>query len=356
MKLPIYKFTKEIDFSKFLKNHENYKIIDLYENLVSENFLIENPPIYFQEENLKKEKIKDFLKSHTENSLTFSLGNWIVFESKKELYHLVDQKTLLLLRTIRNRNLITVEEQLTLYNKRISIAGLSVGSNVLMALVRIGIGKEYNIADYDTVSIHNLNRANYYLRDIDKSKIDLIEDQIISVDPYIKLNKFSSGLNEENLEKFIKNCDLVIDAFDNFKIKIDLRKIAKKFKKPVLSGFDVSRGAMVIIERYDKEPNLNLDFYLNGMNEEEIFKPSKNPKERTEKFINIIGKEHHDQRMLESVLNVGNTLTGYPQLVVATYLTASIWAIAATDILLGKNNKSVRKYINLEKEIYFQLN
>jgi sulfur carrier protein ThiS adenylyltransferase len=52
-------------------------------------------------------------------------------------------------------------------NKTVGIAGCGgLGSNCAVALARIGIGKLI-IADFDVVSISNLNRQYYFLDQVD---------------------------------------------------------------------------------------------------------------------------------------------------------------------------------------------
>ncbi len=337
---------------KLRSQYKDYYFFDLYKAMWIEKFLVENAGIYFLPELERNAKAEEAYTTAINKGTDKELGNWIALPSKKEVYHLLDQEEFLKLRTARNRNLVTEEEQLKLYDKKIVLAGLSVGSNILLSFIRYGIGNQYLIADMDTVATHNINRAQYFLRDHGKEKLDVVTDQALSIDPYLAIEGWNVALTTDNIEHFIQEADLIVDAFDDFKTKIALRAAAKKYKKPVLSGFDIHRGAMVIVERYDTEPDLDIDFYLNGFSVEEISKPVQKPEDKTNLFINIIGREYHDERMLESVLSVGKKLTSYPQLIVATSIASAEWTIAASDLLLGKNTGSFRKYINVGELMY----
>lgn len=347
MKPLIFKFTpsQEEGYVRFREKYKLYKCLDLYKELIIEKHLADNPKLYFSS---KREKHREsFYSKHTSEKLEFTCGSWIVFDWKAQIMHLPNSDDLLELRTLRNRNLITSNEQKILYSKKISIVGLSVGSNVLLTLVRTGVGKFLRIADFDVVSILNMNRAHFFLDEINYPKVDVIACKVYEIDPYLKVEKFSSGISQENIEVFIKDSDLVIDAIDNFAVKILLRKASKKRKISVLSGFDIETGSMVILERYDLEPKLDLDFFLNGFSESEVLASHKSIKDKTNLFINIIGRKHHSQRMLDSVMNVGKELSGYPQLSIATNLTSALWTSVAVDVFLGRNNKSLRYYLNL---------
>ena len=53
----------------------------------------------------------------------------------------------------------------------VSILGCGgLGSNIAMALARCGVGKLY-IYDFDRVEYSNLNRQNYKISDLGKSKV-----------------------------------------------------------------------------------------------------------------------------------------------------------------------------------------
>ena len=252
-----------------------------------------------------------------------------------------------MLRTIRHRDIITQEEQTKLKRSTIAIAGLSVGLNILLSFVRFGIGRTYNIADVDVVSLSNVNRALYTLHDLGKPKCDVARDRIHELDPFLPVHAWENGVTESTLSSFLRGSNLIIDAFDRFDMKLALRKEAKKRKIPVISGFDVEKGVLVITERYDIDPTLSLDHFLNSTPESTLQKMGMTPEERTNMFVHIIGKQHHSERMLNSVKNVGKTLTGYPQLIIATLAAASLFTICAEDILLGRNTSSTRVFIPL---------
>lgn len=339
-------------FSLFLTKYKKYKLYDYFDSFSFQYLIIKDPSKYFLSEVLKKKlEIKSVSKTGKWNG--FSKGNWVVLPAQKIIYHILEKEQFLDLRTIRNRDLITLDEQKILYNKKILFIGMSVGSQVITTFLRTGIGNNFTVIDGDTVDIHNMNRTNYSLLNVGRKKVEVIKEQLLNVDPYIEISSKSDYLTPENIESIVANHDLIVDCFDNFVVKILLRKIAKKLKIPVISGFDVSRGAMVIVERYDIDKKLDLSFYLNGFTEEIFLSmKNKNIQDKTKMFIRIIGKKYHDTKMLNSVMRVGKDLTGFPQLVIATTLAAAMWTTAAQDLFLGKSKRSIRKYVNLESLLY----
>jgi molybdopterin/thiamine biosynthesis adenylyltransferase len=356
MKKQIVRFdvSQKNNYLNFIKKFKGYEIIDLYEDLFIKYQLIKNPKIYFDDSSNKTKFIKRLKSSFSKGSFYF--GSWIVFFNERKIYHVLNNNDYLDFRTFRNRDLITNKEQRDLYKKKILFIGMSVGSQALLTFVRTGIGNHYIIADADEIELHNLNRTNFFLDDLGQKKVNVVKKQIESIDPFINVKAIDEYITENNLENIVKGMDLIVDSFDNFGVKIMLRKIAKRMKIPVLSGFDISKGAMVISERYDCDKKLDVDFYLNGYSEKDIINSkSLSVEKKTNLFINIIGRKYHDSRMLSSVMRVGKDLSGYPQLAIATNLTSSLWTTAAIDILLNRVNKSVRVFLNLEKEIYGKL-
>ena len=338
-------------FDFFLKKYQKFQIHNFFLDLQIAKYCIDNPFVYFADKKEKKRLLDLYKKNLLAKKEDFQLGEWLIFPWNKVIYHLINHQDYLDLLSNRNRNLITSEEQKKLSNSKICLAGLSVGSNIFISLVRAGIGNYFKIADFDTVEAHNLNRAYFTLNDLNKEKTEIIKDKAFTINPYLIIDVWKRGLNVKQVDRFVKDCDLIIDAFDHFETKIALRKAAKKYKKPIISGWDLSNGAVLIVERYDLEPNLDLKLFLNNNKEADILAEFKNIKSKTNTFIKIIGKENHDKKMLQSVYQVGKTLTSYPQTIIATNFTSSLFTIATINVLLGRKKYSIRKYINLDNII-----
>ncbi|MDO8609922.1 MAG: ThiF family adenylyltransferase [bacterium] len=342
----ILSFKNKSELYSFIKTHKISKknIYDYWKMLHKEKFLTNHPTWYFANPLVQQKEYENNI-SKLKNNDPVKLGSWTYHSWNNTLFHLLSKNDYLNLRTIRHRNLITEKDQLILYKKNIALAGLSVGSNILNSFIRYGIGNHYSIADSDSISLSNMNRALYSLNDLGKNKTDVIANTIHTIDPYIKLKIFDKGLTISNIEDFINGAHLIIDAFDYFPLKIALRKAAKKKKIPVISGFDVEKGVLLIVERYDIEPELDIDFYLNDQNP--LVLEQKSIEDKTQFFINIIGKKYHSPELIKSVLQIGKTLTGYPQLIIATFLAASTFTLAAEQVLLQKSKKSIRTFIPL---------
>ncbi len=101
-----------------------------------------------------------------------------------------------------------------LKKKTVGIAGAGgLGSNCAVALARVGIGKII-IADFDKVMRKNLNRQYYFYEQTGQKKVFAIQDNILFINPYVKVEPHDSKLNPRNIPVIFKKCDVIVEAFD----------------------------------------------------------------------------------------------------------------------------------------------
>lgn len=101
-----------------------------------------------------------------------------------------------------------------LINSSVAIAGLGgLGSNVAMSLARAGVGHLF-IVDFDNVDISNLNRQQYFIKDLGKPKTDALEEKILAVNPIIKITKRQIRVTEKNAGELFGSFNVVCECFD----------------------------------------------------------------------------------------------------------------------------------------------
>ena len=117
----------------------------------------------------------------------------------------------------RNIGWLTEIEQDRLRHSRIAIAGMGgVGGIHLITLVRLGVGK-FTIADFDTFDQVNFNRqAGATMRTLGRSKVEVMVEQALDINPDLDIRTFPQGVCEENLDDFFKDVDLYVDGLDFF--------------------------------------------------------------------------------------------------------------------------------------------
>ena len=101
----------------------------------------------------------------------------------------------------------------------IAVCGLGgLGSNIAIALARAGIGKLLLI-DFDRVDITNLHRQQYKANQIGLYKADALAENLSEIAPYTEIKTVTAKITEENFVDFLKEADIVCEAFDNAESK-----------------------------------------------------------------------------------------------------------------------------------------
>jgi sulfur carrier protein ThiS adenylyltransferase len=101
-----------------------------------------------------------------------------------------------------------------LQTKTVGIAGCGgLGSNCAVALARVGIGKLI-LADFDVISISNLNRQYFFLDQVGKPKAPVLKEIIARIDPGVVVTDLVVKLSPENIPGIFKDCDVIVEAFD----------------------------------------------------------------------------------------------------------------------------------------------
>jgi len=314
-----------------LKRKKGIKIVDIYSLQVKELFEVKNPG--------KKFKGKPKIDS----------GEWVFYPWSNILLHTLSEKENDLLRTNRNRDIITQEEQERLRNFTIVIAGLSVGGNIAMTLVYNGISKHLKLADFDILETTNLNRVRGKLSDIGEAKIDIINKQLYELDPYIKITNFNKGLDGKNVKDFLKDANLVFEIIDDLKLKILIRKEAQKHKIPLVMLTSIGDSVMIDVERYDLDPQTKV---FNGLVDErvveDILQDRFSKAEMNKYVVRIVGVQNIPPRVMKSVKQIGKTLSGRPQLMSTVTVAAGLACFIAKRIALGDQVLSGRKICKFE--------
>ncbi len=137
----------------------------------------------------------------------------------------------------RNNGLINAEEQNKLKNSRVAVAGCGgLGGREFVDLVRMGIGA-FNVADFDEFSIKNVNRQIGAMSStVDKPKVEVMTEMARDIHPGVEITQFPNGIQPDNVDDFVKNADIIVDAIDFFSMpaRLLLYRTARKHGKPVV--------------------------------------------------------------------------------------------------------------------------
>ena len=101
----------------------------------------------------------------------------------------------------------------------VAICGLGgLGSNIAIALVRVGIGKLILI-DFDRVDITNLHRQQYKASQIGMYKTEALAENLKEIAPYVLLELHTERITEDNVITLLKDADIICEAFDDAECK-----------------------------------------------------------------------------------------------------------------------------------------
>ena len=125
-----------------------------------------------------------------------------------------------------------------LRNSRVIVFGVGgVGSYTVEALARSGVG-QITMVDFDEISESNINRQLHSLRStIGKSKIDVMKDRILDINPDCKV-ELVKRLVYDDVDEVLGNnkYDFVVDAIDVIGSKINLIEYCAKNNINIISS------------------------------------------------------------------------------------------------------------------------
>lgn len=102
---------------------------------------------------------------------------------------------------------------------RVAVCGLGgLGSNIAIALARAGVG-HLHLIDFDRVDITNLNRQQYFVRQLGLLKTDALQETLTDIAPYCRVITDPVRITEDNLAQLLENEDIICEAFDRSEAK-----------------------------------------------------------------------------------------------------------------------------------------
>ena len=127
--------------------------------------------------------------------------------------------------------------QKKILSSKVLVVGVGgLGCPAAENLVRAGIGT-IGLIDNDVVNLSNIHRQSLFSsKDVKKLKVNVAEKKLKEINPYTKIKTYKTRLSQNNIEKIIKNYELIIDGSDNFKTKFLINDYCIKLKKKLVTG------------------------------------------------------------------------------------------------------------------------
>ncbi len=271
---------------------------------------------------------------------------WAYYPWRRTVASVLGPRGYRAVRLDRNRNLITADEQDRLGQLRIGIVGLSVGHAVAHLLAQEGLCGQLRLADFDDLELSNLNRVPAAVFDHGLNKAALAARRIAELDPYLPVEVFDRGITEESVDGFLDDIDILVEECDSLDTKVLVRQAARERRIPVLMATG-DRG-LLDVERFDLEPQRQILHGLLG--DVDLAELSELPsKDKVPYALRMMDGARLSPRMAASLVEVGNTLATWPQLVGEVALSATLVAEAVRRIGLDEELPSGRVRVDVAR-------
>ncbi|MCF0040289.1 Rv1355c family protein [Dyadobacter fanqingshengii] len=347
---PVFIFNEQSgDKQKFnlvISDYQNKIVLDLFPSQMKELIKIQSPRI-----RLTSAEIDDKYNQWVADKDPDLLGSWIYYPWSNRLLHILNETDFVTLRTSRNHYKITPQEQAALSKRKIGIIGLSVGHAVAVSVATERICGTLKLADFDTIELSNLNRIKTGLHNLGINKCIVTAREIAEIDPYLEIQCYPEGITDGNITAFLSEhgkLDILVDECDDLEVKISARQMAKSLQIPVV--METSDRGMLDVERFDRETDRPiLHGMLAGIPSEKLKNIA--PADRFPLVMRIIDAMNTSTRGRASLLEIGQTISTWPQLASAVTLGGGVVTDVCRRILLDQFTDSGRYYVDLENII-----
>lgn len=129
------------------------------------------------------------------------------------------------------------EGQLRLKGAVVLVVGAGgLGVPVLQYLAAAGVGRLI-ITDHDRVNLSNIHRQVMYTEaDIGRPKAEAAREKLLALNSDILVDAHIIKLDQANIERFIKDADLVVDGSDNFDTRYLVNDACVLYNRPLVFG------------------------------------------------------------------------------------------------------------------------
>lgn len=135
----------------------------------------------------------------------------------------------------RNYKTISVEDQNELNNSTVAIVGCGgLGGTMAEEFTRLGVGSLI-LVDGDIVEESNLNRQLFSTeKNIGVKKVEAAKKRLEIVNSDVQLKLFDCWFNEDNAHDIFRGVDIVCDALDSIRRRVELERACHRLKLPLV--------------------------------------------------------------------------------------------------------------------------
>lgn len=137
----------------------------------------------------------------------------------------------------RNRQTITVENQLLLCRSRAVIIGSGgLGGYLVEELARLGVGNLV-VVDPDIFEEHNLNRQILSSPALlGRPKAEVAAARVGEINPAVSVTALQTAFSRENGQEILAGAHVVLDGLDSIATRLELAEICRELSIPLVHG------------------------------------------------------------------------------------------------------------------------
>ncbi|GAA4832453.1 Rv1355c family protein [Actinomycetospora corticicola] len=273
---------------------------------------------------------------------------WVYYPWRNTVVAVLGPGAFRRVRQDRNRNKITAAEQGRLAGTTVGVAGLSVGHAIAHTLALEGLCGRLRLADFDAIDLSNLNRIPATVFDLGVNKAVVTARRIAELDPWLPTDVHPEGITDATIDGFLDGLDVLVEEADSIDIKVRLREGARARGIPVVMV--TSDRGLLDVERFDLEPDRPLFHGLVGDLDSAAL-ASLSTRDKVPYVMRILGAAELSPRIAASMVEVGTTLSTWPQLGGDVVLGAAQVAAVVRRLGLGHDLPSGRVRLDLEETL-----
>lgn len=200
-----------------------------------------------------------------------------------------------------------VAGQQALIDAKVLIVGLGgLGSPAAMYLAAAGIGNLV-LVDNDVVELSNLQRQIAHSSDtLGQHKVESAKATLLRLNPNIQVTTVHERLQGAMVDTLVSECDIVVDACDNFQTRFAINKSCVRYSKPLVSGAAIRmEGQLIVFDTANSDSACYRCLYSEDLNEDlncatnGVMAP----------LVGIIGAMQA-METIKVLANIGNSLVG----------------------------------------------
>jgi len=140
-------------------------------------------------------------------------------------------------RYIRNVDILSTSEQLTLAESRVAVVGVGgLGGQVVLLLARVGIGTLV-VVDCDRFDETNLNRQALCVEEtLGEPKTKAAVEAVAAINPGVRVIPHPVRLDAKGIVEILAGCNVVVDGLDNVPDRLLLQESAGRLGIPMVHG------------------------------------------------------------------------------------------------------------------------